>query len=219
MPQAQVKNFPGFGIVYPGGGERGIKVVKTFTQAPKKVFNADGSVSYEPPPPTVHELFGGGFCYAGGNPVTDREHLENISDPVMKQRALEWYDKHGKAISLEDVVVREEGQEKVRPEPAYILSNQIPLPEDEVRSVNKQVDKEDPLLAIAKAISELATLVKGQGKEIAELKAIPVIPSKSRKRGFQSQSMKDRWADPAFREKMKHRGKKGKEEGEVKEEV
>ena len=36
MPQAQVKNFPGFGIVYPGGGERGIKVVKTFTKLPRK---------------------------------------------------------------------------------------------------------------------------------------------------------------------------------------
>ena len=226
MPQAQVKNFPGFGIVYPGGGERGIKVVKTFTQAPKKVFNADGSVSYEPPPPTVHELFGGGFCYAGGNPVTDREHLENISDPVMKKRALEWYDKHGKAISPEDVVVREEGQGKVRPEPAYILSNQIPQEQDEVtKSLSQQgdqgFDKRDSNsnLGLAKAISELATLVKKQGEEIAQMKAVPPIPSKIRKRGLQSQSMKDRWADPAFREKMKHRGKRGKEEGEVKEEV
>ena len=211
MPQAQVKNFPGFGIVYPGGGERGIKIVKTFTQAPKKVFHADGSVSYEPPPPTIHELFGGGFCYAGGNPVTDREHLENISDLVMRQKALEWYDKHGRAISPEDVVIREEVGEKERPEPAYILSNQLPKESDEVtKDMNHKVEKEDGNLAIAKVLSELVALVKKQGKEIDELKKGPPIPPIKLGRKAQSEKMKAKWADPEYKAKMvqKIHGKK-----------
>lgn len=218
MALPQQRQFPGYGVVYPGGGTTGIKIIHSFTDGPKKVINPDGSVSYGTPSPTIHELYGGGFCYEDGKPVTKREHLESITEVSMKERALQWYEMHGKAIAPSDVVIKE--GEAERPEPDYILSNQIPLPEDEVdKSLNKQVEKEDPLLAIAKAISELATLVKGQGKEIAELKAVPPIPSKIRKRGLQSQSMKDRWADPAFRERMKHRGKKGKEEGEVKEEV
>jgi len=216
MPQPQQRQFPGYGVVYPGGGTTGIKVIHTFTDAPKKVINPDGSVSYGSPFPTIHELHGGGFCYADGNLVTRREHLEAITESKMRERALQWYETHGKAISPSDIVVKEDETE--RPAPDYILSNQLPTVEDEVtKGLNEQM--ENSLASIAESISSLATLVKKQGEEIAQMKAVPPIPSKIRKRGLQSQSMKDRWADPAFREKMKHRGKGGKEEGKVKEEV
>jgi len=85
--------------------------------------------------------------------------------------------------------------------------------------VNQQIVREDSNLIIAKALEELTKLVKEQGKEIAELKTIPVIPSKDKRRGLQSQSMKNKWANPAFREKMKNRRKGKKEESEVKEEA
>ena len=196
MPQAQTKNFPGFGIVYPGGGVTGIKVVKTFTQAPKKIFNSDGSVSYETPPPTIHELFGGGFCYADGKPVSNREHLENISVPDMKERALVWFETHGKAISPSDIVIKEEG-EKERPEPDYILSNQLPQQEDE------QPDQiKESLMSIAKSISSLAKMVNEQGKEIAELKKGPPIPPIKLGRKSQSEKMKAKWANPEYKAKM-----------------
>ncbi len=211
MPQPQVRQFPGYGVVYPGGGDSGIKIVGAFTQAPKKVFNPDGSTSYEAPAPTIYELFGGGFSYASGKPVTKREELEVITDQKMRERAVKWYDTHGKAILPIEVVPREEDKE--RPEPAYILSSQLPPVEDEVtKSINEQQvtrDKtEDSNLVLAKAISELATLVKKQGEEITQLK---VVPPQSKKRGIQSQKMKERWADPAFREKR--RENKEKKEG------
>lgn len=214
MPQPQQRQFPGYGVVYPGGGTTGIKVIHTFTDGPKKMINPDGSVSYGTPSHTIHELYGGGFCYADGKPVTNREHLENITEIQMRERALQWYEIHGKAISPSDVVIKE--GETERPIPDYILSNELPQEQDEVtKSINEVQPKEDSNLIIAKAISELAMLVKRQGEEIAQMKAVPPIPSKIRKRGLQSQSMKDKWADPAFREKMKHRGKK--EISEVKE--
>jgi len=206
MPQPQVRQHPGFGIVYPGGGDSGIKIVGAFTQAPKKVFNPDGSISYEAPAPTIYELFGGGFTYVSGKPVTKREELENITDKTMRDRALIWYDTHGKAISPPEVVPREE--EKERPEPAYILSTQLPIPEDEVtKSINEQQvireKTEDSSLVLAKAISELATLVKKQGEEIAQLKIAPVPKEPKRRGTIQSQKMKEKWADPAWREKRK----------------
>lgn len=211
MPQVQERKFPGYGVVYPGGGVTGIKVVKTFTQAPKKIINADGSVSYNTPSPTVHELHGGGFCYADGKPVTHREHLENITEIKMRERGLQWYEMHGKAIAPSDVVIKEGEME--RPEPDYILSNQI-IGETEVQEkvAEKPDEIKDNLASIAQSISSLATLVKKQGEEIAELKTVPVIPSKNKKRGIQSQTMKDKWADPVFRKKMMNRGKGGKNE-------
>lgn len=99
MPQPQTRQHPGFGIVYPGGGDTGIRIIGAFTQAPKKVFNPDGSTSFEAPAPTIYELFGGGFSYADGKPVTKREELINITDSKMKERALKWFDTHGQAIS------------------------------------------------------------------------------------------------------------------------
>ncbi len=210
MPQPQQRQFPGYGVVYPGGGDSGIKIVGAFTQAPKKVFNPDGSTSFEPPTPTIYELFGGGFSYASGKPVTKREELENITDPKMKERALEWYDTHGKAISSPEVVSREE--DKGRPEPAYILSSQIPQEQDEVtKSLDVQV--QNPLDVIAKSISSLTELVKKQGEEIAQLKVVTVPKEPKRRGGNQSLKMKERWTDPAFRERMKN--KKVKQEGNI----
>lgn len=211
MPQAQVKNFAGFGVVYPGGGSTGIKVVKTFTQGQKKIFNSDGSVTYETPAPTIHELHGGGFCYADGKPVTNREHLENITVPDMRERALIWFEKHGQAISPSDIVIRQEGETE-RPEPDYILSTQLPTESDEItKDINQQVAKEDDNLTIVKALSELTKLVKDQGKEIAELKKGPPPPKVTVARKAQSDAMKARWSNPEFKAKMmeKRRVKEG----------
>ena len=91
MQRAQVARFPGFGIVYPDG-INGIKVVKTFVQGPKKMVQPDGNVEWTTPPPTIHELYGGGFVYASGEPVTDRVHLESITDMKMRDKALRWFD-------------------------------------------------------------------------------------------------------------------------------
>lgn len=208
--------FPGYGIVYPGGGATGIKVVKTFTQGSTKTVNPDGSTSYSTPPPTIHELHGGGFCYADGRPVTNKGHLENISDPVMKERALKWYDMHGKAISPEDVVVKEEGQEPERPAPAFILSNQ--LPEGSLEQGTVEIQKEqvapiprpsgDDMSLIAKGLTELMDIVKKQGEEIVKLQT---GKSTENWRAKQGNTMTNKWHDPEFRKKMSEARKARKE--------
>ena len=215
MSQPQTKQFPGYGIVSPDG-VTGIKVVRTFTDGPSKTINPDGSVSYSTPPPTIHELLGGGFCYADGKPATNREHLELISDIKMRERAIQWYETHGKAITPSDIVVKEEG-EKERPEPAYILSNQIPQEQDEV---TKDLDNQmqNSLVSIAKSISSLTTLVMKQGEDIEKLKVSPP-PKVKRTRKDQAERMKARWANPEYKAKMIEKIKKGREHGEVKEEV
>ena len=227
MPQPQTRHFPGYGIVYPDGNT-GIKIIGTFTEAPKKVFNPDGSTSYESPSPTIYELFGGGFCYAGGGPITNREHLENISDIKMKERALQWYDTHGKVISPLEVVPREEDKE--RPEPAYILSNQVSgeqnpgLEDPVVAHLNETIAKNAPFFqemfmkiaskVLGEKIENMTELIKKQGEEIAQLKT-STIPHEPKRRGtVQSQKMKERWADPAFREK-RMKNKKVEEETNI----
>ena len=222
MPQAQHKAFPGYGVVYPDG-VRGIKVVGTFTDGAKKTIHPGGSVSYSAPSPVIHELYGGGFCYADGNAVTNREHLEAITDLKMKERGLEWFDTHGKVIvSPQDDIPPLDQDGKVRPEPAFILSNQLPEETDEVtKSINEQVQaKSETDNAVMKAITDLATMVKQQGEEIAKLKVGPAPEPKPEKkpRGEknvkQAEIMKARWADPAFRERMAKRLKKTDAVGE-----
>lgn len=216
MAQAQVKQFPGFGVVYPDGIS-GIKVIRTYTQGPSKVNNPDGSVGYTTPPPTILELFGGGFAYADGSPVIDRTHLEKVSDLKMREKALKWFDE-----SRELSEVATEGipplnlDEKVRPEPVYVLSSELPRAEDEVtKELDKvvqtnQTELQSSLASIAQSISCLATIVKEQGKQIEELMREPSeVKRKRPSLDRRSEVMKAKWADPEWR--AKRRNKNGKD--------
>ncbi len=223
MAQAQVKQFPGYGVVYPDG-KTGVKVVQTFTGGPSKIFNPDGSTSYTVPPPTIHELYGGGFAYASGSPVTNREHLEMLPSG-MRGRALEWFDGHGKLseVAKEDVPPLNL-DEKQRPEPVYVLSSELSVEKDEVmkdldktvqgamQGVNVVMEKlnQDGLFAtmeaIRKNVSAMMDTIKDQGKQIADLKKRPPAPRRmarsEAKHGKQSETMKARWANPEFKAKM-----------------
>jgi hypothetical protein len=207
MGQAQVSRFPGFGIIYPDG-VNGIKVVRTYTQGPSKVVNPDGSVGYTTPPPTILELFGGGFAYADGSPVNDRLHLEMMSDVKMRERALIWFDSHGKVstIATEDVPPLDL-EHKERPEPVYVLSSDLPTEQDAVTAdVNEHIRKVekgsgiDPMLQVLEGIKNLTSLVKAQDDRIGKLEAGTNPMRESRK--AQSEKMKAKWADPAYREKV-----------------
>ena len=203
MAQAKVQG-KGFGILYPDG-VTGIKVVHTFTEAPKKIINPDGSYTHTTPPPTIHELYAGmGFVYASGERVSDRKHLENIADPDMKARALDWYDKHGKVI-IDEVIERPESIE--RPEPAFIASDQVPpevletgqMPHGQMaqqptykrrseEAIEQPNEVADLLRSIStnltglvntvgehgKQMSELTKTVKHQQEDIKELKKYPM---------------------------------------------
>jgi hypothetical protein len=205
MPQAQKqqKEFPGYGVVFPGGGKKGFKVINTFTEAPKKIINPDGSVSYNTPPPTIHELFGGGYVYADGKFVTDRGHLERITNLKMKERALQWFDTHGSAIKPEIVEKTEVG----RPEPDFIRSDEIPQESDEVtEQLNNQV--QNSLSAIAQSIQTLTSLVQKQDERLTKLETSPQpepLKRTGNQRKKQSDVMRNKWANPAYREKMMNR--------------
>ena len=213
MVQAQVKQFPGFGVVYPDGVS-GIKVVGTFTQGPSKTVNPDGSVAYSTPAPTIHELFGGGFAYASGSPVTNREHLEMLPSG-MRGRALEWFDSHGKLseVAKKDIPPLDlEGKE--RPEPVYVLSTDLPEEKDavtvDIKEHIKKVEKgsgADPMLQVLSAIKDLSNSIKEQGERIVKLELGSNPLRESRK--AQSEAMKKKWADPEYRKKRlggKHNG-------------
>jgi len=212
MVQAQVRSFPGYGVVYPDGVS-GIKVVGTFTQGPAKTVNPDGSVVYSTPAPTIHELFGGGFAYASGSPVTHREHLEMLPGG-MRERALKWFDGSGElSIVAKEDIPPLNLDEKQRPEPVYVLSSDLPAEKDGVtKELDNVVRNDNPeaqanLASIAQAISSLATIVKEQGEQIAKLSA-----DKPDKKGLSKRSriMKAKWADPEWRAKREAR-KNGKD--------
>ena len=212
MAQAQVKQFPGFGVVYPDGIS-GIKVIRTYTQGPSKVVNPDGSVGYITPPPTILELFGGGFAYADGSPVIDRAHLEKVSDLKMREKALKWFDESRELseVSRENIPPLNL-DEKVRPEPVYVLSSELPRAEDEVtkeldKAVTGNAEVQGTLASIAEAISSLATIVKEQGKQIEALQNQPGQVKRRSPSDKRSELMKAKWADPAWRarrESKKH---------------
>lgn len=218
--QAQARAFPGYGVVYPDG-INGIKVVHTFTQGPSKIFNPDGSIGYTTPPPTIHELFGGGFVYADGSPVSNREHLEILPGKI-RDKALLWFDSHGKISSIAQTDIPPlDLDKKERPEPVYVLSSDLPVEKDEVtKDLDKQVAKseEKPALdtfsQVLVAIASLAETVKEQGKQIANLKKRPPAPKRmplsEAKHSKQSDAMKARWADPEYKAKMLTKGVLGK---------
>ena len=205
MVQAQVRSFPGYGVVYPDGVS-GIKVVGTFTQGPAKTVNPDGSVVYSTPAPTIHELFGGGFAYASGSPVTHREHLEMLPGG-MRERALKWFDGHGElsVVAKENVPPLNLDEQK-RPEPVYVLSSDLPPATDEVSKGLDEVvhtdqkagqeEIRDSLASIIQSISSLAEIVKEQGKQITELKSQPIeVKRKKFPSDKRSKMMKERWAE------------------------
>lgn len=181
MPQVQAKQFPGFGVVYPDGVS-GIRVVRTVTQAPKKIVNPDGSIGYETPPPTIHELYGGGFAYADGSPVKIREHLLNLP-LTMRERALQWFD--GNMGISEKAHDESKPDEKQRPKPVYVLSSDLPKEQDEV---TKDLDKQaqvgvDAFAELLKMVKTIEQTVKEQAEQIATLKKKPEVKVDKRRSG------------------------------------
>ena len=213
----QKQQFPGYGVVYPGGGARGIKVVRTFTQGAKKIHQPDGSVEYSIPPPTIHELFGGGFCYADGNPVTSREHLENISNPPMKERALKWFDSKQAAFAPGDIVDKDEVK-KERPEPDYILSNEVPenvlLGEKGNGEVSPPDTLQNTLSEMAKAIGSIASGVNTLTDRVSTLENAPAQRKlvEGKKREKQRDAMRAKWKDPEYVKNVMASRTKTKEE-------
>jgi len=220
-PQAAVRRFPGYGIVYLEKGE-GIKVVRTYTQAPAKVIEGDGSVSYTTPPPTIHELFGGGFCYENGISVNDKIHLENITDGKMRERALKWFsgERVLSEVARRDIPSLPDPDERKPGEVVYLTSSDLEKEDDPVtRKLNERVKagKEEPVLdpisalsaqimALANSVNIVVTEVKEQGKQISELKKRPPAPRRmamsDANHTKQSVAMKARWADPEYKAKM-----------------
>ncbi len=210
-PQAQVKSFPGYGVVYPDGVS-GVKVVGTFTQGPSKTVNPDGSVAYSTPAPTIHELFGGGFAYASGSPVTHREHLE-VLPGGMRERALKWFDGHGElSVVAKENVPPLNLNEQQRPEPVYVISSNVEQLDEPDKKVVEGLGTQsyenlqspgmlpkilqNSLNSITQSILSLAETVKEQGKQIMELSGQPgKVKHKKFPSDKRSEMMKARWAE------------------------
>ncbi len=217
MPQVQeakVKGFPGYGIIYPEGTSKGLKVVKAWTDGGKKIRHSDGTVEFLSPMPSIFELVGGAFCYASGDVIKKREHLEPLPEG-MRERALAWFDKRSLAIPKDAVVDVPALAKKGEPEPNWILSNERTdlldldgnvIPE-KIKDVQEVSSVEKSLSAIMGTLEGLATIVKSQGDEIAKLKIAPPIPALKMGHKKQSEAMKAKWADPEYRAKMQKRSK------------
>jgi hypothetical protein len=214
MQQAQVARFPGFGIIYPDG-RNGIRVVKTFVQGPKKMVQPDGSVEWTTPPPTIHELYGGGFVYASGEPVIDRAHLESITDPKMRVRALAWFDGDKKLseVATKDVppLASDEEREKKKPEPLYVVSTDM-APEGAPEKLEKIEEPSSKVIdksfsAIMETLGAIMSRMDVQDKQIAELQKTPLATIDTQKivaqRQRKGEAMKAKWADPEFRARQK----------------
>jgi len=202
MPEPQVRRFPGYGIVYPDG-KTGVKVIETYTEAPKRIFNPDGSKTYTTPPPVIHELFGGGFSYADGLPVTVRQHLENITDHRMREKALRWFDGGG-GLSTEarkGVPTLDPEHPTPPPETVYVLSSEIQEGDEVTRGLDAQVKavptSPDVLTLVLASISSLTDIVTKQGEEIKRIHLYESTRGMAHKK--QGLSMKQRWADPEYR--------------------
>ena len=213
MPLPQVKKHPGYGVVYPDG-ITGLKVLGTFTEAPKKIHNPDGSTSYISPPPVIHELYGGGFAYASGESVTERKHLEAITDINMRERALAWFDSNGEISEKATADVPPlDLEHKQRPEPVYVVSSDVQSPKDaitqELDNRMKQHDEfSDTLKSIAESVASLADVIKKQGEDISLLKAKNIPDSEHSYRRTHSQRMKAKWADPETKARLLEARKK-----------
>ena len=210
---AQASGFPGYGIIYPEGTSKGLKVVRMFVDGGKKIRHSDGSVEYLQPSPAIYELIGETFCYASGETIKKREHLEPL--PVgMRERALAWFDNKVLAIPKEAIVDATAPVKKGEPEPNWIRSDERKdlLDLDGNETAKRLVEEpeiptsiEKSLGAIMGVLEGLATTVKSQGEDIAKLKTPPPPLRTGSKK--QSEAMKARWADPEYRAKMKKRGK------------
>ncbi len=216
MPQVQEKGkFLGYGIVYPEGTSRGLKVVNAWTDGGKKIRHSDGSVEFLQPMPSILELFGGAFCYASGDTINKREHLEPLPDG-MRERALAWYDKKTLVIPKDAIVDIPEPAKKGEPEPNWIRSDErkdlLDLEEQRVNKAQEVASEISPieksLSAIMGTLEGIAAIVKSQGEEIAKLKTTPPVPAIKTGHKKQSEMMKARWADPEYRNRMRKRGKK-----------
>lgn len=204
--------FLGYGIVYPEGTSKGLKVVNAWTDGGKKIRHSDGSVEFLQPMPSIFELFGGAFCYASGDTIKKREHLEPLPEG-MRERALAWFDKMQLAIPKDAIVDAPTPAKKGEPEPNWIRSDErkdlLDLDKDKVERVieSQKLEAENTiekgLSAIIEKLESLDATVRSQGDEIAKLKITPVIRLG---RKNQSEAMKAKWANPEYRAKMK-RGK------------
>ena len=214
--QQQTKQSPRFGIVYLEGGKSGLKVVHTYTEAPKKIINPDGSREYGPPSPTIHELFGGGFAYADGSPVIIREHLERICNPKMRDRGLAWFDGKAKLSEtatkdIPPLANKEDPPDSSQPRGLYVLSTDLPGEKDEVtEGLNKQVTEAEVVnnsfAAIMQSLDTIMHRIDKQDMQIAEIKKRPPAPKRmamsQAKHSKQSETMRKRWADPEYKGKM-----------------
>ncbi len=208
--------FLGYGIVYPEGTNKGLKIVWAWTDGGKKIRHSDGSVEFLQPMPSIFELVGGAFCYASGDTIKKREHLEPLPDGV-REKALAWFDKRALGIPKEAIVDAPTPTKKGEPEPNWIRSDErkdlLDL-DDKARSEPIRIDQEVPssieksLSAIMGSIEGLAGIVKSQGDDIAKLKVAPPIPALKMGHKKQSEAMKAKWADPAYKAKMTNRGRK-----------
>lgn len=204
--------YPGYGIIYPQKSKKGLKVVRVWTDGPKRIRHADGSVEMLEPAPTIYELVGGAFCYSSGQIVNKRNHLENLPE-AMRDKALAWFDAENTAIPKEAIVNAPPPKELKPPEPNWVRSDERPdiieaIGGEEVGETNiEKVD--DRLDKVLGAISNLTTAVLSQGERIAKLEVLPKKLGMAHKK--QSATLKERWKDPAFRERMRGGVKKEQE--------
>jgi hypothetical protein len=210
--------YPGYGIIYPQKSKKGLKVVRVWTDGPKRVRHADGSVEMLEPAPTIYELVGGAFCYGSGQIVNKRSHLENLPE-TMREKALAWFDAANTAIPKEAIINAPPPKELKPPEPNWVRSDERP---DIIESVGgEEVDEEsiekvesdhvvnDKLEKMLQAIGNLTSMVMSQGDRIANLEVLPKKLGMAHKK--QSATLKERWKDPAFRERMRGGVKKQQE--------
>jgi hypothetical protein len=191
--QEHVPKFPGYGVVYPEGTDKGLKVKKTFTDGGEKIRHQDGSVTYGIPKPTVHELVGGVFAYASGQPVTKREDLERLPEG-MKERALKWFDSKNLVIPAVAVVDKPpEGVQPERPEPAWVVSSSSTMIDASGKPIVGVVEpakvpiSDDPIIKALREVSDvvsgLSAILTKQGEDIEMMKKGVKLPGKRGRRG------------------------------------
>ena len=211
--------YPGYGVIYPQKSTKGLKVVRVWTDGPKKIRHADGSVEMLEPAPTIYELIGGAFCYGSGQIVNKRKHLEGLPE-AMRDKALVWFDADNTAIPKEAIVNVPPPTELKPKDPNWIRSDERP---DIIEAVggegSEEIDVPDKVTRVEKAdgkldevlgaIKGLTTIVVSQGDRLAKLEVLPKKLGMAHKK--QSATLKERWKDPAFRERMRGANQKPQE--------